>query len=780
MPKRNNTFLVTQTVSSVILVLTVVFLFVGRIEPLNLMVNMTIQDTDCSDKFSMTGGVIKYDYDAPDDWSYENDDLAVNPRMNAVTAKLPALKYGVYKLRVKYNAKYDTTIARSIPLTLSLSGGDEKAYSAYNILTFNYLSDEERLVWVTDFSGTKDDIVVGINAKGYGQVVIDDIEFSEYTPWKIGVLLLELIVFLFIFLQQKYHLIKFNKENCKDILISIVLIALASAPLFTGEMRTYGGHDYAFHIDRISSIAEEIKHGHFPVLYQTTATTGTGYISNIMYPKLFTYIPAVLHLFGLPLSVAYNIFVIFINTLTLIICKVSFMGIFKDKRYAWLGTGLYLIGVYRISNIYIRSAVGEYLAMTFLPLIIYSFYHIYFEVKKASFRDGLPLIVAATGLVQTHVLTVEMVIPFIVIFALIHFRQTIANIGMLFAACGVTVLLNLFYLIPFLDVYGEELHIRFDVAEDIQNQGISLFTSLYKASVFASTNQLAPRTIGMALVVGMLICIFSLVINWKKDKGNGKKLRLEMLIYGLICLMLCSNRFPWSTLAGKDSQFALLFTSIQFPWRYLGLTTAFFCFSTVGAVKSIVDNAKNQKFCIRVAIYGLLTATVVTLGGFYIQNLTNSVEHAFFKNLDTAGIYDQDNLYLPKNADFDMLWSNGITVLGDACVEDLGTGDEYFRTFRIDNKNTMAKITFPVLYYDFLPVKDIATGYLFEKTMSEQGYITVAFESGYQGIVQVKYHISWIWMAGNVISLVTLLVLLYNMFLKSLLKSTLLKNDVVC
>ena len=44
--------------------------------------------------------------------------------------------------------------------------------------------------------------------------------------------------------------------------------------------------------------------------------------------------------------------------------------IFKKKQIAWLSALLYTFSLYRLTDIYVRGALGEILALVFFPLII--------------------------------------------------------------------------------------------------------------------------------------------------------------------------------------------------------------------------------------------------------------------------------------------------------------------------------------------------------------------------------------------------------------------------
>ena len=115
--------------------------------------------------------------------------------------------------------------------------------------------------------------------------------------------------------------------------------------------------------------------------------------------------------------------------LTVYITYYSLKGIVGDKALAMAGAVMYVTAPYRLMDVYMRSAVGEYTAMTFLPLVIYGLYRIYTEdIKEKSYKTAfMPLFLGMSGIVNCHVLTVEMTAIGVLIVCLILIRQ-VSNI----------------------------------------------------------------------------------------------------------------------------------------------------------------------------------------------------------------------------------------------------------------------------------------------------------------------------------------------------------------
>ena len=98
---------------------------------------------------------------------------------------------------------------------------------------------------------------------------------------------------------------------------------------------------------------------------------------------------------------AYHTLIVLINVATAISMYCSVKSITKSKFSAIFGTVLYMLAPYRLCDLYIRSAIGEALAMIFLPLAIAGIYHILLGEKSKWYY----LLIGLTGITQSHVLS---------------------------------------------------------------------------------------------------------------------------------------------------------------------------------------------------------------------------------------------------------------------------------------------------------------------------------------------------------------------------------------
>jgi hypothetical protein len=205
------------------------------------------------------------------------------------------------------------------------------------------------------------------------------------------------------------------------------------------------GHDLLFHWGRIIGLKKRILTGNFPVRIQPGWFNGYGYPVSVFYGDILLYIPAVLYAFNVPLVYAYKIYVLLINLGTVLISYYCFSKMFNDKYVGVLCSAIYTLSINRTLNVYLRAAVGEFSATMFFPLIALSMWDIFnSDIKSARYKqDWLMLCIGMTGVIQTHVLSVEMTGIFLIIVCLLNIKRVFRRETLLFFTKSIITVLGL-------------------------------------------------------------------------------------------------------------------------------------------------------------------------------------------------------------------------------------------------------------------------------------------------------------------------------------------------
>ena len=208
-----------------------------------------------------------------------------------------------------------------------------------------------------------------------------------------------------------------------------------------------------FHILRIESVYDAFKNGAgFPAYVYPKLLEGYGYAAGIFYPDILL-LPAVFFRFlGASPEIAMKLYIWLILLFT---CFTSYQAgkqIGKSRFTGIITMILYTMGHYHLEDIYRRSAMGEVVAMAFVPLVFWALYD-FTESKR--YRKGL-LCAAFTGLLLCHTISFILCAGVAVIWMLVRWKKVWNKehiVGLLLEA-GVCILLTAFYWIPVLEQFA--------------------------------------------------------------------------------------------------------------------------------------------------------------------------------------------------------------------------------------------------------------------------------------------------------------------------------------
>lgn len=407
------------------------------------------------------------------------------------------------------------------------------------------------------------------------------------------------------------------------------LAALISTAPLARQTLTWA-HDVSFHLTRIDGIADGLRSGQFPVRMNPTFLGGYGYADPTMYPSLFLYFPAALRLLGVSTIVAYQIFMLAINGLTVALSYFCFKRLFHRRDTAVFASFAYTLCLYRLICVFTRAAIGELIAMAFLPAVLLGMYELFFGEIKPGARW---LSVGFLGLINCHVLSFEMTALFCLVFFLINIRRMSekGRLRALIGSAAVVTVLSLWIILPMLDLMRTEMHAT-SYGRDLANDAVYPFELF---ATFVSSNGLSsdrgdpftgmPLTVGGILAAGALLFLF---MRFFMRSGDAEDLRLEglgrvSLKIAAAALFLASTLFPWDAVS-KIPYLGSFLSFVQFPWRYLGIASVMLVVVLSAAVSRLGDISSRRSLTL------FLCAAVVALScspylDGYMQNEAQGV-----------------------------------------------------------------------------------------------------------------------------------------------------------
>ena len=513
-----------------------------------------------------------YDYDL-EDWKsehavYRNNGLSVDEKIKDQNKKIDflwgphlPLKKGSYTANIQYSAEFDQSCLAAA------SNGEAELFDS------SPAHMSSRLHSLAYQFEVKDDVTefqLVFNYSGVGDFTVNSVSIVANNNHQKRVVI-EIIAAVFL-LNGLFLLSERSKEIKMTVLSLIGITALVSLPLAVHGI--HNGHDLGVHYLRIEAVVQAIRSGQFPARISAVTLYGLGYPFSIYYNDLFLYFPALLRILGFSVDLAYKIYVTVINLLTVCISWFSFRYIFRSQKISLILSLVYASASYRLMNIYIRGAVGEYTAQAFLPLLALALYRIYYENKPEKwFRNGILLAFAMSGIIGAHVLTTIMACFVLALFCLWNWRKTFSKpvlksmmTGILFA-----VLLNIYFFVPFIDYYFTvPTFIRKVVDKElvlIQYLGIypgqyfAFFQDLFGYAVL-NVNERIQFTPGLPL---MLLFAAGLYFRFF---GSRRKEYDMLLVFSFLTLWISSSEFPWDWLTLHFPPWNIL-VQVQFPYRFL-------------------------------------------------------------------------------------------------------------------------------------------------------------------------------------------------------------------
>ncbi|MDD6571314.1 MAG: hypothetical protein PUF12_02880 [Thermoflexaceae bacterium] len=698
------------------------------------------------------------------------------------------IKRGIYDVTINYEAEEDGNYI--------IVSGDNEDYNSILKDDFTLsplLQSQTFTVW---FNKNTNYAVFSVMYAGKGEFAVESIQVKENVSGRIYAVLKALFYITCLnFILWICRLAageKIKKEQAFEVLVLCGIVLIASYPLFTSFLTE--GDDIVYHLLRIEGIKEGLLSGQLPVRIHPVQYRGYGYASSIFYGELLLYIPAVLRLCGVTLQNAYKIFVLLINVGTVLISWKCMCAIFKDKKIALLCCMVYALSPYRLFNIYVRSAVGEYSAMMFWPVIALGLYRLFCKEEQENKKQTawILLTIGFTGLIQTHLLSCELAVVFSVIICLIMWKKffsktTFCQIGKFFLS---TVCINLFYLLPFLQfmIKGGVNITDFGSIHTKMIQGNGIFPAQY-LNLFVNGHGMAYGhgvsaykgfgmsdeagiTIGLSLLAGLVVFGFLLLVSYGNVKKE-KHYRMAVLtgVLGFIALVLATNVFPWDVLCRLLGRSV---STLQFPWRALSVGSILLTV-TLGCVLSMISHLWDKYHCD--IFVGIIIAVSLITAGYMLYDRLNTSAGMYV--YDGVSLADKGSGSLDEYAPSETDWKE-LTMFSPIPAENLilsGYDKDYTNISLTvkETDNQPGLVAVPLLYYEGYEARDDA-GNLMRLLGDDNGVMNIVVPAGFDGNITIRYVGFWYWRVAEIVSVVSFVIFLY-FAVKSFYRCADIRND---
>ena len=165
-------------------------------------------------------------------------------------------------------------------------------------------------------------------------------------------------------------------ENIIEVFLCLIFTCIVLFSYFNESITVLQSQDLTYHINRFIGLSKAFEEGQILPKIYPYSNNGFTYGAPLFYCDLFLYPFAIMYHFGLGAVLCFKFCVLFYSFLGNLFVYFIFKKETDNKLISFIGTILYLTSNYHLQNVLIRSALGEILAMTFIPLVLHSIYKI--------------------------------------------------------------------------------------------------------------------------------------------------------------------------------------------------------------------------------------------------------------------------------------------------------------------------------------------------------------------------------------------------------------------
>lgn len=570
----------------------------------------------------------------------------------------------------------------------------------------------------------------------------------------------------------------------------ITLIGLiVSMSLFQINIRNT--HDGFLHLLRLIGTDDAIQIGQIPPIIAQNYCNAAGYAMNLFYPGLATYMPLIVKIFTPTYAIALKSFGIICIILSGIAMYKFANEVTNKKLIALFAAILYIIAPYKLANVYIRYAIGEFIAAIFIPLVFLGIYSVFNKDGKKHYY----IAIGATGLLLSHTISTFYTSLFCIIYILFFIKKLKEKEVIKKCVINIvfTLLMSLMFLLPMFEATQTA---EYSIMVDNIMGTNGTYTSKNTIEFSQFVQDIGEEN-GTTFIIGMpmlLLFILSIYGMLKVDK-KWKEVYIVFLIFSIVSIIMCTKFFPWSYIPN-------LMCKLQYPWRMLGYFIFFVSLISAINLQLIIEkiNLKNLKvLVVAVSMIIMVISGLQTVNGFVQRDKEKSIEYNTKENIDEFyenSIMENKKIshmqinreYLPYKA---LILQNTYMREREDRIYILQGNVQIYNeeknnlqlTANISNVSENTILEFPYIFYPGYKATLNGTTQL-KLEESENGYLSTKITQDIEtGTIKVEYTGTLITKISYIISIISIIVFFIyvykeNRFIKMQLGFS--KDDVKC
>jgi len=339
-------------------------------------------------------------------------------------------------------------------------------------------------------------------------------------------------------------------------------------PLFSSGF--FPMHDDA-QVARVIVMARALKHGQFPVRIVADLGYGYGYPLFNFYGPLPYYVGGLIHLLGIDALTATKIMIgigIITGTMAMYLCSSLVFGTLGGLVSAILFTYF----PYRAVQLYVRGAVGELWAASFMPLLLFGILKITKKEVSGVYIAGLSIaaiILSHTVFGYISIGGIGGMVLLLYLFSILCHKKNLQSFGFsLFASMICALGITAFFWIPALtEMSFTNVQKVIGETADYKDHFVCLPQLWDSQWGFGGSAPGCADGLSFKLGKFHIFYFFLAILLWLFSKERERRLSIILISVVaasglLIFFMLRASHGAWDALP--------LFSFIQYPWRFLG------------------------------------------------------------------------------------------------------------------------------------------------------------------------------------------------------------------
>lgn len=530
-----------------------------------------------------------------------------------------------------------------------------------------------------------------------------------------------------------------TREGRARLLLVGMAVLCASVPALRENL--YGGHDTLFHQMRLHNVAAALRSRQFPVRMGGYGYNGYGSAVSIFYPDVFLYFPALMMVTGATVQCAMRTYIIAMNAVSAATMYICGKRIFESRTAGTCASILYTLASYRLLDIYLRDALGEYTAMAMLPLFVLGLWEVIFGDAKR----WRTLAFGAAAVFMSHMLSTVLCAGLALIFALLGLWKIVRErrLAAIVKAALSALALCLFVLVPLLD-YGMQ-----GIGDSGTFSTSVSANALQPMELFVTKNGEA-KGLGWALVLGVAALGYAAL----SGRGEKKEIRAALLLAGIgaAFALAATNLFPWMK---AESVSRGLVNYLQFPWRLMAFADVLLALGAGYGIACFADGKRQKELAALCVLAVCVLCVYPQMESYAIQSEEQpqyGLRYAdpYFRWKSYTDVITGSYLeYALEGSDLSATWDQSVKTEGAVTLENVvkeGTAV----TAQVDAQED-ARIQLPLFAFDGYRAE--MDGEELALDAGENNRLTVQIPAGMQGELHVWFAGKTLWRVCEGISL---------------------------